>query len=134
MSILVVAYIPLGQVHIGKMTLKYLYNADTAGKIQEQVLDYLDELEAEGVDIEIRDTSDWLSDKKEELYEQELMPKSIQLGKQLRGKVRSHQAGEVRFDSGVLILDNGFYVGEKALETFEKNEEEFDVEGVHTFP
>lgn len=71
------------------------------------------------LDVETTNASNWDASKKEEFYHSKLFPRSIRQGKKLRGRIRTHQAGNINFYKGVLLTggveEGDFFVGQEAL-------------------
>lgn len=80
----------------------------------------LEKIHSEGLDIEVVEASDWDDEKRLEFYQSKLFPRSVRRGKKLRGRVRTHKAGNINFFNGVLLTggveDGDFFVGEEAVE------------------
>lgn len=72
------------------------------------------------LDVEVIEAGDWDETKRMEFYQSKLFPRSVRQGKKLRGRVRTHKAGNINFFSGVLltggIQDGDFFIGEDAVE------------------
>lgn len=79
----------------------------------------LEIIHSEELDIEVIEASDWDDTERMEFYQSKLFPRSVRQGKKLRGRVRTHKAGNVNFDKGVLLIggvdDGDFFVGEEAV-------------------
>lgn len=77
-------------------------------------------IHSEDLDVEVVEASEWDDTERMEFYQSKLFPRSVRQGKKLRGRVRTHKAGNIYFYSGVLLTggveDGDFFVGEEAVE------------------
>lgn len=87
-------------------------------------------IHSEDLDVEVVEASEWDDTERMEFYQSKLFPRSVRQGKKLRGRVRTHKAGNVNFYSGVLITggveDGDFFIGEEAVDQLRTMEEETD--------
>jgi hypothetical protein len=90
----------------------------------------IEHIHSEDLDVEVVEASEWDDTERMEFYQSKLFPRSVRRGKKLRGRVRTHKAGNINFYSGVLLTggveDGDFFIGEEAVDRLRSMEGETD--------
>lgn len=79
----------------------------------------LKNLVEEHPDITLQDATAWDEDQRMQTYLRDILPLSITNRKRLRGRIRTHQAGHIQFNKGVLLTDSDFFIGDEIIEFLE---------------
>lgn len=87
-------------------------------------------IHSKDLDLEVVEASEWDDTERMEFYQSKLFPRSVRRGKKLRGRVRTHKAGNINFHNGVLLTggveDGDFFIGEEAVDRLRSMEGETD--------
>ena len=101
------------------MVLKYVYDSGSEPEYRKKLIDLLDRLEKKGMSIKRIDTHNWGQDKRWDFYLNELIPLSVLTKKKLRGRIRTHKAGDV-YLVDILIAGRDFSIGEESIQWLEQ--------------
>jgi len=90
--------------------MEYYYNSEDRSGRHEIVLSELPD------DASTFDTVTWSEERKKEFYEETLVPLSARVKKALKGKIKTHKAGDIDFSKGLLLTGHNFYIGDEVFE------------------